>query len=199
MQARTMVPLTSISQAPQLPPKQPVGIEIPAWLAVLSQSSPMVSTVVWPFGQRTEMVLIAAGRGVTFRVFDGVNAMVQGPIALLVSLSALSTFIQSSQFDRLKKVNVVDRLAQQGSEIDVVLEGISEPIEECFSLLAVMRLPLTQRWQTFLLSELVEPTPPPGAAFKDSMQIGACHQSSMLPKSLHPAQLRITAQWCAGA
>ena len=107
MQARTIVPLTSISQAPQLPPKQPVGIEIPAWLAVLSQSSPMVSTVVWPFGQRMEMVLIAAGRGVTLRGFDGVNAMVQGPIALPVSLSALSTFIQSSQFDRLKKVNVI--------------------------------------------------------------------------------------------
>lgn len=37
-QARTMRPLTSISQAPQLPPRQPVGISTAAWRAASSQS-----------------------------------------------------------------------------------------------------------------------------------------------------------------
>ena len=39
-QALTVSPLTSISQAPQLPVKQPVGISKPAFSAVENQSSP---------------------------------------------------------------------------------------------------------------------------------------------------------------
>ena len=56
MQARTTFPFTSISQAPQLPPKQPVGMETPAPGATTSQSSPMRSCVVRPLGQRTEIL-----------------------------------------------------------------------------------------------------------------------------------------------
>jgi hypothetical protein len=63
MQARTILPFTSISQAPQLPPKHPVGIETPAWLAAFNQSSPMVSMVVVPSGQRTGMLLIELSSG----------------------------------------------------------------------------------------------------------------------------------------
>ena len=40
MQALIVSPLTSISQAPQLPVKQPVGISKPAFSAVENQSSP---------------------------------------------------------------------------------------------------------------------------------------------------------------
>ena len=40
MQALTVSPLTSISQAPQLPVKQPDGIFKPAFSAVENQSSP---------------------------------------------------------------------------------------------------------------------------------------------------------------
>ena len=39
-QALIVSPLTSISQAPQLPVKQPVGIAKPAFSAVENQSSP---------------------------------------------------------------------------------------------------------------------------------------------------------------
>ena len=40
IQALTVSPLTSISQAPQLPVKQPIGISKPAFLALENQSSP---------------------------------------------------------------------------------------------------------------------------------------------------------------
>ena len=40
IQALTVSPLTSISQAPQLPVKQPAGISKPAFSAVENQSSP---------------------------------------------------------------------------------------------------------------------------------------------------------------
>ena len=40
IQALTVSPLTSISQAPQLPVRQPVGISNPAFLAIENQSSP---------------------------------------------------------------------------------------------------------------------------------------------------------------
>ena len=73
-------------------------------------------------------------------------------------------------------------------------EGISEPIEQCFSLPAVMRLLLTEQRQSFLRSELVEPASPPGPAFKHSMQIGACHKTSLLSDGSHPAKLCIKAQ-----
>ena len=40
IQALTVSPLTSISQAPQLPVKQPVGISKPTFSAIENQSSP---------------------------------------------------------------------------------------------------------------------------------------------------------------
>ena len=40
MQALTVLPFTSISQAPQLPVRQPVGISKPAFSAEENQSSP---------------------------------------------------------------------------------------------------------------------------------------------------------------
>ena len=51
MQALIVSPLTSISQAPQLPVKQPVGISKPAFSAVESQSSPTETYVSILFGQ----------------------------------------------------------------------------------------------------------------------------------------------------
>ena len=51
MQALTVSPLTSISQAPQLPVKQPVGISKPAFSAVENQSSPSETYVSILFGQ----------------------------------------------------------------------------------------------------------------------------------------------------
>ena len=77
-------------------------------------------------------------------------------------------------------------------------EGISEPIEQCFSLPAVMRLLLTEQRQSFLRSELVEPASPPGPAFKNSMQIGTCHHSTSGSDAFDPAQLRRTAELFAG-
>ena len=58
MQARTTFPFTSISQAPQLPPMQPVGMETPAPVATTSQSLPTISLVIWPFGQVTLINLL---------------------------------------------------------------------------------------------------------------------------------------------
>ena len=75
MQARTIFPFTSISQAPQLPPRQPVGIETSALLAAFNQSSPTVSMVVWPWGQRTGMLLIALIGMITV-VKDNVHSVV---------------------------------------------------------------------------------------------------------------------------
>ena len=51
MQALIVSPLTSISQAPQLPVKQPVGISKPAFFAVENQSSPSETYVSILFGQ----------------------------------------------------------------------------------------------------------------------------------------------------
>ena len=50
MQALIVSPLTSISQAPQLPVRQPVGISIPAFSAVENQSSPSEAMVSVLFG-----------------------------------------------------------------------------------------------------------------------------------------------------
>ena len=55
MQALTVLPFTSISQAPQLPVKQPVGISKPAFSAVENQSSPSETNVSMLFGH---MILI---------------------------------------------------------------------------------------------------------------------------------------------
>ena len=51
IQALIVSPLTSISQAPQLPVKQPVGISKPAFCAVKNQSSPSEANVALLFGQ----------------------------------------------------------------------------------------------------------------------------------------------------
>jgi len=51
MQARTILPFTSISQAPQLPPRQPVGMAMPASRAACSQSWPVEQRVLRPWGQ----------------------------------------------------------------------------------------------------------------------------------------------------
>ena len=51
MQALIVSPLTSISQAPQLPVKQPVGISKPAFFALENQSSPSETNVSILFGQ----------------------------------------------------------------------------------------------------------------------------------------------------
>ena len=50
IQALTVSPLTSISQAPQLPVRHPVGISIPATSAAENQSSPSFTIVVMLFG-----------------------------------------------------------------------------------------------------------------------------------------------------
>ena len=51
MQALIVSPLTSISQAPQLPVRQPVGISKPAFSALENQSSPSETYVSTLFGQ----------------------------------------------------------------------------------------------------------------------------------------------------
>ena len=51
MQALIVSPLTSISQAPQLPVKQPDGISKPAFFAEENQSSPSETNVSILFGQ----------------------------------------------------------------------------------------------------------------------------------------------------
>ena len=50
IQALTVLPLTSISHAPQLPDRQPVGISKPAFSAVENQSSPSEAYVSLLFG-----------------------------------------------------------------------------------------------------------------------------------------------------
>ena len=50
IQALIVSPLTSISQAPQLPVKQPVGISKPAFSAIENQSSPSEAYVSLLFG-----------------------------------------------------------------------------------------------------------------------------------------------------
>ena len=51
MQALIVFPLTSISHAPQLPVKQPVGISKPAFSAEENQSSPSETYVSMLLGQ----------------------------------------------------------------------------------------------------------------------------------------------------
>ena len=51
MQALIVSPFTSISQAPQLPVKQPVGISKPAFAALENQFSPSEAYVSILFGQ----------------------------------------------------------------------------------------------------------------------------------------------------
>ena len=63
MQARTSSPLISISQAPQLPPKQPVGMLTPAALAASSQLQPAAAVLLPPFGQRNGTWLMTCSAG----------------------------------------------------------------------------------------------------------------------------------------
>ena len=56
MQALTVSPLTSISQAPQLPVKQPLGISKPALEAAKNQSSPSEANVSILFGHEILMI-----------------------------------------------------------------------------------------------------------------------------------------------
>ena len=51
MQGLMVFPLTSISQAPQFPDRQPVGILIFAFFALMNQSSPSFASVEILFGQ----------------------------------------------------------------------------------------------------------------------------------------------------
>ena len=53
IQALTVSPFTSISQAPQLPVRQPVGISNPAFAAEENQSSPSETNVSLLFGHIT--------------------------------------------------------------------------------------------------------------------------------------------------
>jgi len=53
IQALTVSPFTSISQAPQLPVRQPVGISNPAFSADENQSSPSETYVSLLFGHIT--------------------------------------------------------------------------------------------------------------------------------------------------
>ena len=53
IQALTVTPFTSISQAPQLPVRQPVGISKPAFSAEENQSSPSETYVTLLFGHNT--------------------------------------------------------------------------------------------------------------------------------------------------
>jgi hypothetical protein len=59
MHALITFPLTSISQAPQLPPRHPVGIGFLAAFANTNQSSPGVAWLIKPLGHRivTEVFL----------------------------------------------------------------------------------------------------------------------------------------------
>ena len=59
IQALTVLPLTSISQAPQLPVKQPVGISKPAFLAEENQSSPSETNVSLLFGHITFIFFVS--------------------------------------------------------------------------------------------------------------------------------------------
>ena len=80
----------------------------------------------------------------------------------------------------------------------MLLEGISEAIEQCFPLPAVVRLLFTERRQSLACSQLIQPASPPRATFKYPMQIGACHKTSLLADGSHPAKLCIKTQRLAG-
>ena len=59
MQGLIVSPLTSISQAPQLPVKQPVGISKPAFSAEENQSSPFETNVSLLFGHITFIFFVS--------------------------------------------------------------------------------------------------------------------------------------------
>jgi hypothetical protein len=80
----------------------------------------------------------------------------------------------------------------------VLLEGIREAIEQGISLPAVMRLLFTERGQSLALPQLIQPASPPRATFKHPMEIGPCHNTSLLSDGIHPAKTGIKAQHLAG-
>jgi len=59
IQALTVSPFTSISQAPQLPVRQPVGISKPAFSAEENQSSPSETNVSLLFGHITFILFVS--------------------------------------------------------------------------------------------------------------------------------------------
>jgi len=59
MQVLIVSPLTSISQAPQLPVRQPVGISKPAFSADENQSSPSETNVSLLFGHITFIFFVS--------------------------------------------------------------------------------------------------------------------------------------------
>ena len=59
IQALTVSPFTSISQAPQLPVRQPEGISKPAFSAEENQSSPSETNVSLLFGHITFIFFVA--------------------------------------------------------------------------------------------------------------------------------------------
>ena len=59
IQALTVLPLTSISQAPQLPVRQPVGISKPAFSAEENQLSPSETNVSLLFGHITFIFFVS--------------------------------------------------------------------------------------------------------------------------------------------
>jgi len=59
IQALTVSPFTSISQAPQLPVRQPVGIFKPAFSAEENQSSPSETNVSLSFGHITFIFFVS--------------------------------------------------------------------------------------------------------------------------------------------
>jgi hypothetical protein len=76
MQARTIWPFTSISQAPQLPPRQPVGMANPASWAATSQSLPGRTVVLRPWGQWT--VIGVAGMGLGHKERTKIDMLFKG-------------------------------------------------------------------------------------------------------------------------
>ena len=108
MQALTTVPFTSISQAPQLPPRHPVGMDTPAFAAAESQSLPTGAVVVMPPGQWMEIGSAA---------IDGrPSPHFPGWIADREPLSGI----------------------QQRPQIDMLFEGIRESIQQLMAVLGVM-------------------------------------------------------------
>lgn len=61
MQALITFPLTSISQAPQLPPRHPVGMGFLAALANTNQSSPGFAWLIKPLGHRILIAIFLFG------------------------------------------------------------------------------------------------------------------------------------------
>jgi hypothetical protein len=80
----------------------------------------------------------------------------------------------------------------------VLLEGIRETIKQGISLPAVMWLLFTERGQSLALPQLIQPASPPRATFKHPMEIGPCHNTSLLSDGIHPAKIGIKAQHLAG-